>query len=261
LWVSLLDWILGARGPRCDGLPGIPAWELPGPGPVYPSDVSDPCPTGRGLWLRRRAGVRVASRAMSVGSERHSEALGIWRAAISGGVEGLLEVVRRGVSSVGGLWAASSALRWLRAGGVPPAAVEPWVEGWAGYAGGRPDILLGVYPVELADTEAGSPYWERKRVALAAYALMIEASLGSMVGLGYLVSLRDGSVERVCIDDELRGRAVREAERLAPALEADPGLPAGGPGECPATCPFREICWGAPRVDSERGEARVGAEA
>lgn len=138
--------------------------------------------------------------------------------------------------------------------------MEPRLEGWAGYAGGRPDLVLGFYPVELADSEVGSRYWERKRVVVAAYSLMLEYMTGHPVIAGYLVSLRDGGVERVCVDDQLRGEAVREAERLAAALASDPGLPVEGPGACPESCPFRAECWGA-SLDLERGEARVGAEA
>jgi CRISPR/Cas system-associated exonuclease Cas4 (RecB family) len=257
---SLVDWILGAR-PRGEcGVPGLLGWELGGPGGVWPSDLGVGCPTGRAVWLRRRVGLGRSTLRMEAGSRSHGEALRVWRAAVERGFDGLLGEVRGGVSGVGGLWAAGSALRWLVAGRPVPVAVEPPIEGWAGFSGGRPDLLVGFYPVELADTPVGSPYWARKRLVVAAYAVMIEAMTGHPVTAGYLVSLRDGRVERVCVDDRLRGEMLREAEKLAAALEADPGLPSEGPSACPESCPFRMECWGGP-VDSQRGEARVGVEA
>jgi CRISPR/Cas system-associated exonuclease Cas4 (RecB family) len=258
--LSLVDWILGSRGRNCGDPPRIMAWELSGPGEVWPSDLAVPCPTGRAVWLRRRALIQKSTPQMTAGTESHREALRVWRTAITSGLEGLLGVAREGFRGLAGLWAAGRALRWLSLGGVPPASVEPRLEGWAGYAGGKPDLLLGPYPVELADTEPGSPYWARKRIVVAAYALMLEHMTGHPVVAGYLVSLRTGEVERVCVDDKLRSQAVMEAERLAAALAGDPGLPPEGPRACPATCPFYRECWGA-GVDIERGEARLGVEA
>lgn len=257
---GIVDWILGARPRGSCGDPGVAAWDLPGPGEVWPSDLAVACPTGRAVWLRRRAGLARVTPGMRAGSRSHEEALRMWRSALEGGFDGLLAEASRGISGAGGLWAAGSAFRWLAAGRPVPVAVEPPVEGWAGYAGGRPDLVVGFYPVELADTPRGSWYWERKRLVVAAYAMMVEAMVGHPVVAGYLVSLRDGSVERVCVDYRLRSQALREAERLAAALAGDPGLPAEGPQACPESCPFRAECWGA-SVDTQRGEARVGVEA
>ena len=265
----LLDFILGSVGPRSscgwDSAAGLPGWDAPGPGGVWPSDLGDACPTGRSVYLRRRLGLARRTRAMDEGARAHEAALSVWRMAVEGGWEGLGGAAREALDSAprgflrGVLWAVASAARWLSVGGVPPVSVEPKLPGWAGFSGGRPDLLVGTVPVELA-ASSDARYLDRKRVALAAYALMAEAAFGVPVPYGYLVSLSDGGVERVCMDPRLRARAVSEAERLHAALDGDPGLPVEGPGACPESCPFNPECWGG-ALEGRRGEAGVEAGA
>ena len=168
--------------------------------------------------------------------------MGVWRAAVEGGLEGLLGAAR-GVGGVAGLWAVGSAFRWLRFRELLPVSVEPSLPGWAGFRGGRPDLVVGPFPVELVSSRRGGPGWAVKRLVLAAYGLMLERAWGTPVDVGFIVGLRDGYVEPVCLGDELRLRVLALAERVEAALEEDPGLPES-PDRCPSGCPFRRVCWG-----------------
>ncbi len=180
--------------------------------------------------------------------------MGVWRAAVEEGVEGLVEAARR-VETVAGLWALASAYRWLEYRELLPVRVEPWLPGWAGFKGGRPDLLVGPFPVELVTGGPGSWGFERKAVALAAYALMVERLLGVPVDLGYVVSLSEGRAYAVCIGDDVRLEALKLASMVEGLDGRDPGLPES-PSHCPEACPFRSICWGG-GVEAPRGEARV----
>jgi len=176
------------------------------------------------------------------------------------GLDGLLGAAR-GVESNAGLWALSSAYRWLRYRDLLPLRVEPWYPGVAGVSGARPDLVFGVVPVELVSSQRGSSWWERKKLVLALYAMSLEAVHGVGVDYGFLVSLRDGWVEPVCVDDRLRLEVQKRVHEVALALESDPGVPES-PGACPQSCPFYRECWGG-SVAPSRGEAGVeaGAEA
>ncbi len=259
---GVLSWVLGVwrwEWEECLGS-DIRGWDAPGVGPALPSDLASRCPTGRDVYLRRRAGIGLVSGPMRAGARVHEEALGVWRSVVASGREGLLESLGR-VSSVGGLWAVSSAFRWLQVRKVLPVLVEPLLPGWAGVSSARPDLVFGVVPVELVNSRPGSPSWDRKRLVLAVYGMVLEFVHGVPVDYGFVVSLSEGVVEPVCLEDGLRLAALREVQRLGLALASDPGLPSS-PEECPRSCPFRGECWGG-RVEVGRGEARleVGAEA
>jgi len=258
--MGLVMWVLGGwvwdDGDGCGGV-RVRAWGLRGAGGVWPSDLVGGCPTFRSVFLRRRAGFRVGGGRVAVGLRFHEEALGVWRVVVERGVDGLLEAVK-GVSSVAGLWAVSAGFRWLRFRDLLPVRVEPFLPGWAGFRGGRPDLVVGPFPVELVSGAPGSRGFEEKKPVLAAYGLMLEHAWGVPVDAGFLVSLSTGRVELVCLSDSLRLRAVGLAERVEAALEEDPGLP-GSPEECPGDCPFRSVCWGGsggpPRSGGSGGDA------
>jgi len=224
-------------------------WDAQGPGPALPSDAASQCPRLRDVFLRRRLNLRLESPSMARGRRLHAEALGVWRAAVEGGVEGL-SAAARGVETRAGLWAVASAYTWLtRYSGVLPVLVEPLLPGWAGYAAGKPDLVIGPYPVELVAGPRGSAGFEAKRVALAAYALMLERLTGAPVDVGYIVSLSEGQAYPHCISGDDRHRAMVLAEEVANALEADPGVPES-PSACPPGCPLRSHCWGGVALEA-----------
>ncbi len=254
--VGLVGWVLGVfpfGEFECVGA-RLRGWGVRGRGRVWPSDLVDLCPTGRGVFLRRRVGLGVGGR-FRRGVGLHGEAFRVWRAGLEGGLEGLLGVVGE-VRSVAGLWALSSGFRWLRVRDLLPLSVEPRLPGWAGFSGGRPDLLLGPFPVEFVSGGRGR-VWERKRLVLAAYGLLLEYVWGVPVDVGFLVGLDDGFVEAVCLNDDLRGRVLYRVSVLEDALESDPGVPES-PEACPPDCPFRSVCWGGSGGVSGVGEASSG---
>jgi len=240
--------------------PEVRGWDVQGPGPALPSDAATQCPTLRDLYLRRRLGVRFESPSMARGRKLHSEALNVWRAAVERGFEGLA-VAAGNVETRAGLWAIASAYTWLsNYSHLLPVLVEPTLPGWAGYAAGKPDLVIGPYPVELVTGAPGSPGFEAKKTALAAYALMLERVTGAPVDLGYIVSLAEGRARPHCIGDEDRLRAISFAEEAANALQADPGLPES-PSSCPPGCPLRSHCWGGAALEAPSRAAGVEAGA
>jgi len=238
----------------------IRGWDAHGPGPALPSDAASQCPTLRDVYLRRRLGLRLESPSMARGRRLHAEALGVWRAVVAEGLKGL-SAAARGVETRAGLWALASAYTWLTSyHSLLPVLVEPTIPGWAGYAAGKPDLVIGPYPVELVTGPPGSPGFEAKKTVLAAYALMLERLTGAPVDLGYIVSLSEGRAYPYCIGDADRQRALTLAEEVANAVEADPGVP-GSPSACPPGCPLKSHCWGGAAVEAPSGSARVEARA
>lgn len=255
---TLIEYILGGGA---SGECQAPAYrsELAGPSVLWPSELSIACPTGRFSRLRRLLGSR-GSPAASVGLEAHKQALTVWRAAAFQGAEGIVKALRETGISRASLWAASSALRWLQAGSFPPVQVEPKLPPVGPFSGGRPDLLLGVVPVELAYAEPGGDYWRGKRLVVAAYVLMLEELLEVGVPAAYLVSLKTGYVEKVCVDDAIRREVFERVDLLLSAIDDDPGPPASVES-CPSWCPYREICGGGGSGAPARGNARELAQA
>lgn len=213
---------------------------------VRPSELAAPCPVRRDVWLLRH-GFKLSGPAVGKGREYHEEVLGVFRAALRGW-GGLRKAVTEGVvRSHAGAWAVAVASAWLSGGCVPPIAVEPLLPPVAGFTRSRPDLVVGVAPVEVAYSPAGlnGRYAWRKRVEVAVYALIIEALTHSPVDYGWLVMVDDSSVhvEGVAIDDSLREEALSAREEVADvvASPAPPDLPSGG---CPEACPFIKTCLG-----------------
>ncbi len=219
------------------------------------SEVTDPCPTGRGVWLRRVAGVRLPEEgAVRLGRLVHR--------AVLTPFERRFEPLRSLAEPPGWLVEAASEHPWLLRvyeemvvlakasvyDGIP-VAVEPAIPGApVGLSDViRPDLLVGFIPVEVVYGNGV----ERKMLALAGYALAIEASLGHPVDYGVIIRVYqrggDARIEwkPVVIDDGLRRRFLDARDRLAAVIESGEEPPP--PDECPPSCPLRGICGAAGR--------------
>jgi len=82
-------------------------------------------------------------------------------------------------------------------------------------------------PIEVKWSESigGKAKWDHK-VQLAAYALLVEDSLGSTVKRGYVYYLRDKRLAEVLIDDDIRGIVKRILNSMHEMVleERDPGV-------------------------------------
>ena len=133
-----------------------------------------------------------------------------------------------------------------------PVSVEPSVPGGSvGFADVvRPDLLVGLIPVEVVFGSPETLYGSRKELAVAAYGLAVEAWTGNPVDYGVVVYVRDvGGMPAldwrvVVLDDGLRRRVLRERDETAMIVDEgfDPGP--GDPKVCPEWCPFRGVCFG-----------------
>ncbi len=225
---------------------------------VRPSEVASPCPVRRDVWLLRN-GFRLGGGLVERGCEYHREVLDVFRAVAGGGWGGVKDVVEGGViRSHAGAWALSVGVAWLSGGGVPPIAVEPLLPSVLGFTRSKPDLVVGCSPVEIAYSPAGlrGRYAGRKRVELAAYALILEAVTGAPVNHGWLVAITDDvvEVEEITIDEGLREEALRAREEVEEVLTSP--NPPPQPASCTPNCPFREECLG---LEARGGGAGVNA--
>ncbi|MEB3780790.1 MAG: CRISPR-associated protein Cas4 [Desulfurococcales archaeon] len=232
-----IDRLLGVHKPVICDTPSIKGWDYP-PGRIPPSSLASQCPTMRSLYLQVN-GVRVESELLKRGASYHDEALGAWKTALKHGLNGLLELAGS-IKTRGGLWGLSTAYRWIQHGEFPPVSIEPKIGPGGGFGPGKPDLVLGIAPVELVTSRDPAWYWSRKKVVVASYALILEYETGMHVNQGYLVGLEEGYVEAICIDDRLRVEALKLASLGEEALTGDPGLPR----ECPSYCLYRGTCLG-----------------
>ncbi len=226
------------------------------------SEIASYCPTRRDVYLKRVVGAREPedSPAALHGRYVHEVFLEPLRLVLSGkrSVEELAAGKRRVLRRLGTRnrileavydFGAALALQLLVDGDIP-VQVEPSVPGGAvGLSDTvRPDFLVGMIPVEVTTASPETVYGERKKLAIAGYALALEAWTGLPVDYGVILYLRerDGSVwpewRVVPIDDGLRKRFLRARDEVAMIVEnrVDPGVG----DQCPQWCPFRAICHG-----------------
>ncbi len=228
------------------------------------SEIASYCPTRRDVYLKRVVGAREPEDTPAAihGRYVHEVFLEPFRLVTSGrrSVEDLaagkrrvlrrLGVRTRLLESVYDLGAAL-ALQTLVDGDIP-VQVEPSIPGAAvGLSDTvKPDMLIGMIPVEVTTASPDTVYGERKKLAVAGYALALEAWTGVPVDYGVTLYLRerDGTVwpdwRVVVIDDGLRRRFLRARDEVAMIVEnrVDPGPS----DQCPQWCPFRAICHGGP---------------
>ena len=168
---------------------------------VSVSEVASPCETGRDVYLRRVAGVAVGdSPALSIGRLVHESFMLPFRREWGNYLEVREEWLRRmeelgvdedslrvyeKVLEAGYLYS-----RRAREEGVP-VRVEPVIPGDAlGLTNVKPDLLAGYTPVEIVVASNGGGWLWRKRLALAGYALAVEAWFRSPVDWGVVVGVK-----------------------------------------------------------------------
>ncbi len=230
-----------------------------------PSEVASYCPTRRELYLRRVLGLRVEPGPQArYGVVVHEFFLEPFR-LVGRGVRGLGDLYagmrrlgrRLGVRVDGFLeevytLASGLALGAFYDSGLP-VRVEPEIPG--GPVGlsdvVRPDLLVGLVPVEVTTSPVAGRLGEAKELQVAGYALALEAWTGVPVDYGVVLHVGrvDGSPRLswrvVVVDDSLRRRFLRARDEAAMIVDdgVDPGAAGGG---CPVWCPFLGSAPGCP---------------
>ena len=252
---ELRGWVRERVGPRYSYLPT-----------VY--EICSPCLTHRDVYLRRVMRYKVEpSRAMTCGSIIHKSLLEPFRhlTKLSNSLGNLTELLvslksrllrnvprelRKTTSMMFDL-ASALAVRWIVDERKLPILVEPYIEASSiGIADGvRPDLVVGLIPVDFLVTSGNNLYFERKRLAVTAYGMALESMTGNPVDFGVIALVRVDGIPRILwrivqLTDELRARLLEERDEVARVAEQedDPGRAPF----CPKTCPWREICYESP---------------
>ncbi|WP_218042141.1 type I-A CRISPR-associated protein Cas4/Csa1 [Infirmifilum lucidum] len=246
LVVELRGWRLELVGPRRGFMPTV-------------SEVSSPCPSKRDVYLRRVRGLKPASDGVLLaGRVFHEAFLEPFRVVLRAGpslerLAGAKARLLRGAprelrSAASRVFDASSALAmaWGVGGARLPVAVEPEVPG--GPVGlsdvVRPDLLVAGVPVDFVYGNG----LERKELAVAAYAMAVEAASNNPVNYGVVVQYAGGRLlwRAVILDDRVRSRFLEARDAVARIVESgeDPGVAES----CPDWCPWRGVCHAALRV-------------
>lgn len=245
--VDVRGWRFDVVGPRFLARPSV-------------SDVSSPCPVKRDVWLRRVARVRVDSGLFSFGRAVHDVFLYPFRFRDSDigfvvrGFERLLhgfngflrdyrEFFRR-------LFRKALALALYSYEDGVPISVEPTIPaaalGLSDFV--KPDLMVGFIPVDIALAPSSDRGFERKEIALAGYALAIEAWTGHPINyaVALYISVRDQepvlSWRVIRVDDSLRRLFLETRDRVAMMLEH--GEEPKPSGQCVPGCPYAEFCGG-----------------
>ena len=277
----MLRWLRVLRS-YAEGYPVEPAlrgwaWQYP---PVRPRaflglsvyDVASYCPTRRDVWLRRVAGVRVQpSQAMRLGLEVHEVVSSVVRVVRErlhspsdiGRVYGAVgRLVRSRASACGSRdcanlvegvgwltyhtlvseWLWSSASSYLAPAMLSLSEVR--VDGTPlGLSGG---LRVDAIPLSnvVVDVKVGRRS-ENHEVALAAYAMALEASLEVPVDYGLLVYVGwngglSVDVRGVYVGPDLRRAFIDSRDEVVDMLLAGREPPRAA--DCPATCPYLEVC-------------------
>ncbi len=229
------------------------------------SEISSPCPTKRDVYLRRVAGLRIESEGMRIGRIVHEVFLEVIR---SGGIDrGLREFERlaRGYGISGNMYRFLRSIA-LKAGVLAevaaeegiPIVVEPRIPGsligLSDFV--KPDVLVSSIPVDLVLAN-GCGWADRKEIALAGYALAVEAWMGVPVNtaIAIAVSQSNGSArfqwKVFRVDDVSRRRFLELRDRVARIIEY--GEDPGASDQCPSECPFVGVCHGKGDSGSRAG--------
>ncbi len=227
------------------------------------SDVTSPCPTKRDVYLRKVFRIRVDSKILNLGRALHDVFLYPFRYRgedIEKLVHGVKQVLKQ-YRDLRQYWRLlekvfrkALTLSLIAEEEQIPVSVEPCIP--AGSIGlsdfVRPDLMVGFIPIDVT-LSLGNHGLERKELALAGYALAIEAWTGHPVDVGVVIGIYMNSDIRfvwrvVRIDDTLRRRFLEIRDEVARIL--DYGEDPGRPSTCPSICPYREVCWNEGSVHS-----------
>ena len=199
------------------------------------SEVFTPCLTHRDVYIRRVLNIQPrVNDALAIGRLLHEAYLAPFRllnrASRGSVIDELAELKAKILNDLPGEVAefgkvvfeeASRVVMDVIYDGYPlPISVEPQLEGSIiGFSDGiKPDLLVGLIPVEVAVTD-NQDYIARKELALTAYALAIEAYLGNPVNYGILIvlnpTLRSIQYRQVILSDPLRRSVLRERDEVA----------------------------------------------
>lgn len=248
--VELRGWNKELVGPKYNYLPSV-------------CEICSPCLSHRDVYLKRVLGITVnPSKNMIYGSLLHEiflEPIRIMtsRNEIGNLIEELarlkyklisklpheLKRIARKVFDI----SASLVAKWLIDDRKLPILVEPRIEASnVGISDGiRPDLVVGLIPVDFVVTQNNGLYIERKRLAITAYALALEAMTGNPINFGVLAIVRLDSTKPISwhviqLTDYLREKFIQERDEVARIVEQkdDPGISS----YCPKNCPWREVC-------------------
>ncbi|WP_148706404.1 type I-A CRISPR-associated protein Cas4/Csa1 [Aeropyrum camini] len=241
VYAELRGWKWDVVGPRYAARPTL-------------SDVTGVCPVGRDTYLRRVLNTRVNGGLLRLGALVHEAFLLPFKAHRVGDAYRMFNYLLKRVGARGNEIRVMNAVfekavefsAAARVDGIP-VAVEPNVPGGpvglSDYV--RPDLLVGIMPVDLVLAGHGDRWIARKELAIAGYALAVEAWTGNPVDYGVVAGLRVNDELKIVwrlvrVDDHLRTRFLERRDAVARIIEyrSYPGLPEA----CPAGCAFREVC-------------------
>lgn len=219
------------------------------------SDVCSPCLTKRDVYLRKVLRISVDSEVFELGRAVHEVFLLPFRLRgrdIEFVYRSFRDLVRRCFPRLRSCWGLlekvfrkALALSLIAEEEQLPVSVEPRIPG--GVVGlsdfVKPDLMLGFMPIDITLSGHGM---ERKELALAGYALVIEAWTGHPVDVGIIIAVQLNGDARllwrvVRISDSLRRKFLEARDEVARILEY--GEDPGKPSHCPQSCPYREVCW------------------
>jgi len=119
-----------------------------------------------------------------------------------------------------------------------------WLHSPAMNLSGKLDLLIvtdhGCYPVDFKDTEGGVRY--NHRIQLAAYAMLVEESLGRPVARAFIYLVPSRQLVSVAIGEEEKDRVILALAEMRQVIEREqiPG-PTAVRARCVA-CEFRNYC-------------------
>ncbi len=239
------------------------------------------CPVRRDVWLRRVLGVRGReSRAMIIGRIMHT----VFHAAYSGFLEAstrtsdpvgiyeyLIQTGRKRLSSMGVPgddlgWSLKLYRRLALALSGSASMRMIWHPGSRGFEGMMwltehhvdgsmlglsQNLRVDAYGDGIVVEIKYGRYMDFQRLALAGYALALEAEYEAPVNYGLLVhvnGLPEGEpsirVRSYYIDTSMRQRFIEARDEVIDMLMSEREPPKPSRNQCPESCPFYHICWG-----------------
>ena len=248
-YAEVRGWLRDAVAPRHSIRPSV-------------SEATSPCPTKRDAYLRRVAKVSISSSdSLTFGRLVHEVFLAPLRFSFTSlsELDSLFNKVIGDYGELGARYKGALYEVFMKSVGLAlqareegvPISVEPLIPGaLIGFSDFiRPDLIVGFIPVEVVSSppSGDDSSMGRKDLAVAAYALAVEAWVGHPIDIGIVlhITVNGGAkfVWRVIkVDDALRRTVLDLRDTVARIIEHgdDPGVA----GNCPRSCPFYGVCHG-----------------